>query len=209
MNHDSWQPGNEQWGDPGSDSQDSGEQPFPSLNEQLARGQWPVRLPVQIEIYVEGWTPRFVVVEPGRRRHPSSQVITLVLEYDRARICEMVIESIHERLDSGASVLLDLIGLLHLDRDAFLGTAIGHFARLLREAGKDLLRDPDLPVFVRELHDFDEQLIAEVVMATSRVDRIAGQRLRDVLCELLDCADVREHLGWLTADNITERLSEC
>jgi hypothetical protein len=179
-----------------------------SFCDQMQRGVWPIRVPMALEIYAEGARPQVHPFEPGRRRHPDSHIITLVLEYDRARVREMLLEQIRAPRNPEDSLLLDLVGLAPIDRNCFLETATSHFARLLRETDETLRRDRYLFGFVRELHDLDNELIGDLVAGTMRVDQAAGTRLRDVILELVDDPLAREHLGWLAAATIAERLEE-
>jgi hypothetical protein len=179
-----------------------------SFCDQMQRGIWPIRVAMALEIYAEGSRPQVHPFEPGRRRHPESHIITLVLEYDRARVCEMLLDEIRRPRDPRESVLLDLVGLAPLDRNCFLNTAAEHFAKLLGDTDEALRRDRYLFGFVRELHEFDGEVIGELVAATMRVDQAAGIRLRDVILELVDDPEAREHLGWLAAAAITDQLEE-
>jgi len=176
--------------------------------DQMRRGIWPIRVPMALEIYAEGSRPQVHPFEPGMRRHPDSQIITLVLEYDRARVCEMLLEEIRRPRNPRESLLLELVGLAEIDRGCFLETGAEHFAKLLHETDEALRRDSYLFGFVRELHELDNEIIGDLVAATIELNRAAGRRLRDVVLDLVDRPKAREHLGWLAAAAIAERLQE-
>jgi hypothetical protein len=103
---------------------------------------------------------------------------------------------------------LDRVGLAPIDRDCFLETAAAHFDRLLGETDAALRCDRYLFGFVRELHELDNELVGDLVARTMRFDRAAGTRLRNVILELVEDPVAREHLGWLAAAAIAERLEE-
>ncbi len=180
-----------------------------SFREQILRGSWPVRLPLTVEIYADGWLPQIHRLKPGQpRRRPDSQVITIELQLDRARIRELMLEHIHAPRDARESLLADLAGLVPVDRHCFLETATRHFATLLSESDAPLRHDEHLFGFVHDLHEFDSELIADLVKETIQVNQTAGARLRDVILNVVDSAEAREHLGWLATATITERLQE-
>jgi hypothetical protein len=177
--------------------------------EQIVRGEWPVRIPHTLEIYAEGSVPRIRPLPAGQKRHsPASHIVTLVLEFDREKVREIMLESIRRLTDPARSKLPHIVWLTRVDRACFLETAAAHFADILAEAGDSLRRDPWLVEFLRELHDYDQDLVPEVVSETFRIDRAAGTRLRDIILDALGDAHVREHLGWLVAAAITERVQE-
>jgi hypothetical protein len=134
-------------------------------------------------------------------------VITIVLEFDRARVRDLMLEQIHSPHDPEDSMLIDLIGLAPVDRECFLETAAQHFAETLRCTDAPLRRDRCLFGFVRELHELDGEVIGDLVAETMRRDRTAGARLRGVILDLVDHPEAREHLGWLAAAAITDRLA--
>ena len=187
----------------------SWDDPAVSLFDQIMRGAWPVRMPLTVEIYAEGSLPRIHPLKPGqRRRNPASQIITLELEFDRAKIRELMLEQIHSPREPEDSKLPDIIGLARVDRVCFLETGAAHFVDLLAETDTALRRDRWRVGFLRELHEVDADLIGDLVAETIRADRAAGARLRDVILDTLSDPQVREHLGWLVAAAITERLQE-
>jgi hypothetical protein len=180
-----------------------------SFQDQILRGSWPIRMPMSLEIYAEGPLPQVHSLKPGgRRRHPDSHIITIVLEFDRARVRELMLEKIRSPHSPGDSMLIDLIGLAPVDRQCFLGTAAAYFAETLRQTDTDLRRDRYLYGFVRELHEADDEVIGDLVAETIGRDRTAGARLRSVILDLVDHPEAREHLGWLVAAAITDRLQE-
>ena len=183
--------------------------PAVSLFDQIMRGVWPVRVPLTMEIYAEGTVPQIHQLKPGqRRRNPASHIITLELEFDRAKIRELMLEQIHAPSKPGESKLPDIMGLARVDRQCFLKTVAAHFVDLFSEADTALRRDPWRVGFLRELHDVDADLIGDLVAETIRADCAAGARLRDVILDTLSEPEAREHLGWLVAAAITDRLQE-
>jgi hypothetical protein len=180
-----------------------------SFCDQILRGCWPIRMPMALEIYAEGSLPQVHPLEHGRGRHrPDSHIITIVLEYDRARVREMMLERIRSPHGPEDSMLIDLIGLVRVDRQCFLETAAQHFAETLSQTDAPLRTDRCLYGFVRDLHEFDGEVIGDLVAETMRRDRTAAARLRNVILDLVDHPEAREHLGWLAAAAITDRLQE-
>ncbi len=98
--------------------------------------------------------------------------------------------------------------LARVDRVCFLETAAAHFVDLLAETDAAPRRDPWLVEFLRELHEYDDDLIGDLVAETIRVNRAAGARLREAILDTVSDPQAREHLGWLVAAAITERAQE-
>jgi hypothetical protein len=179
------------------------------FRDQLLRGCWPIRMPLVLEIFAQGPKPQVHSLRPGdARRHPNSQVVTLVLEFDRDHVRNLMLEQVRSPLEPGHSRLVDLIGLIFVDRPCFLATAAAHFAEALRQTDVALRRDRCLFSFVRELHEFDGDVVGDLAAETMRLDRAAGERLRTVLLDLLDHPQARDHLGWLAAAALSERLED-
>jgi len=177
--------------------------------EQIVRGNWPVRIPATVEIYAEGPHLRLHALGRGeKRRSATSQLITVYLEYDRAQVRDLMLESMNEHDGRTHSKLPHLVGLVRVDRPCFLATAAAHFAETLAATDAALLGDPWLMEFLRELIDYDEDLIGELVAATLRARWRAGERLRAVILDVVDRPGVRDHLGWLVAATLTEQLQE-
>ena len=180
-----------------------------SFTEQIMRGIWPVRVSMPMEIYVEGSRPQVHPLRPGQgRRKPDSRILTIVVQIDRARVRELILEQIRSTRDPQESKLPDIMLLARVDRVCFLETAAAHFIDLLAETDAASRRDPWLVEFLRELHDYDVDLIPDLVAETIRADRAAGERLREVILETVNEPQAREHLGWLVAAAITQRLQE-
>ena len=180
-----------------------------SFTDQIMRGVWPVRVSMPIEIYVEGSRPQVHPLESGqRRRKPDSRILTIVVQIDRARVRELILEQIRSTRDPEESKLPDIMLLARVDRVCFLETAAAHFVDLLSETDAALRRDPWLVEFLRQLHDYDVDLIPDLVAETIRADRAAGARLREVILDTVSDPQAREHLGWLVAAAITEGLQE-
>jgi hypothetical protein len=180
-----------------------------SFQDQLLRGSRPIRMPMSLEIYAEGSLPQVHSLKPGgRRRHSDSHIITIVLEFDRARVRDLMLEKIRSPRSPGDSMLIDLIGLAPVDRQCFLETAAAYFAETLSQTDTLLRQDRYLYGFVRELHEADGEVIGDLVAKTMQHDRTAGARLRSVILDMLDHPEAREHLGWLAAAAITDRLQE-
>lgn len=180
-----------------------------SFCEQIVRGNWPVRLPAVMEIYAEGPHPRLHALRRGEeRRCATSQLITIYLEYDRTQVRDLMLENLHEHDDPTRSKLPHLVGLMRVDRQCLLETAAAHFVETLAESDAPLLGDGWLMEFLREVVDYDEDLIPELVAETLRNSRSAGQRLRDVVLDIVDRPGVRDHLGWLVVATLTDRLQE-
>lgn len=177
--------------------------------EQIVRGTWPVRMPVVIEIYAEGHQPHFEVLRRGeKRRNATSHLVTLYLEYDRAKVREMTLEQIHSPQTPKASKLAHMITLVRVDRRCFLETAAAHFVETLARSDEALRRDPWLVEFLREMVDYEADLVGDVVAETLRVDRAAGERLGEVILDVVDRPGVRDHFGWLAAATVTQRLED-
>jgi hypothetical protein len=85
-------------------------------------------------------------------------------------------------------------------------TAAEYFVDLLAESDRPLRGDRYLFGFLQEVHEQDEDLIGDLVAETIQAKRTAGSRLRDVIQDTLDDTEAREHLGWLAAAAITDRL---
>jgi len=187
----------------------SAEESAASFRDQILRGCWPIRMPMALEIYAVGSRPQVHSLKPGGgRRHRDSHIITIVLEFDRARVRDLMLEQIRSPRSPGDSILIDLIGLAPVDRQCFLETAAAYFAETLSQTDALLRQDRCLYGFVRELHEADGEVIVELVAETMRRDATAGVRLRSVILDLVDHPEAREHLGWLAAAAITDRLQE-
>jgi hypothetical protein len=187
----------------------SGVESAASFQDQLLRGSWPIRMPMSLEIYAEDSVPQVHSLKPGgRRRHPDSHIITIALEFDRPRVRDLMLEKIRSPRSPGDSMLIDLIGLAPVDRQCFLETAAAYFAETLSQADAHLRQDRYLYGFVRELHEADGEVIGDLVAETMRLAATAGERLRNVILDLLDHSEARENLGWLAAAAITDRLQE-
>ncbi|MGD9720830.1 MAG: hypothetical protein AB7O59_14160 [Pirellulales bacterium] len=177
--------------------------------EQVVRGQWPVRVPVVMEIWAEGTEPRLRGLRPGDKRHNGdSQIITIHLEFDRAKVREMMLADVHAADRRPSSKLPHMAGLIWVDRDCFLQTAAAHFVETLANGDEPLRRDSWFMEFLRELYECDADLIVEVVAATLARESAAGARLRDLILERLSDPQVCDHLGWLGAAMVTERLQD-
>ncbi len=180
-----------------------------SFRDQLMRDVWPIRMPMALEIYAEGSLPQVHPLESGQgRRHPDSQIVTIVLEFDRARVRELMLEQIRSPRDPEESKLVDIIALARVDRVCFLEAAAAHFVDLLSETDAALRRDRYLFGFLRELHEYDADVIGDLVAKTIRANHAAGARLRDILLEVLEDPKAHDALGWLVAAAITQRLEE-
>lgn len=185
------------------------EDPAVSFMDQIMRESWPVRMPVELEIFVEGARARVLPLRLGQERcKANSQVLTLELQFDRAKVREMMLEQIHATYETDDSKLPNIMLLARVDRACFLETAAAHCVELLAESDTALRRDPWLADFLRELHEYDGDLIAELVAATVRADRAAGARLREVILDTVNHAQAREHLGWLVAAAIAASVQE-
>ena len=180
-----------------------------SFFEQIANGDFPVRIPMTMEFIADGPEPQIRALLPGERpSQPSSQVVTVVLEYTRAKVREIMLGWLEKPRVPGRSKLPGLVGLERVDRQCFLQTSAAHFANTLSETDKSLRRDPWLVEFLRELHECDQELIPELVSETIKLDRASGGRLRDLILDCVANSSVREHLGWLVAATITDRVQE-
>ena len=180
-----------------------------SFIDQIVRGIWPVRVSMPMEIYVEGSRAQVHPLRPGqRRRKPDSRILTIELQFDRARVREMMLEQIHAPREPQDSKLPDMMLLARVDRVCFLETAAAHFVDLLAETDTALRRDRWLVGFLRDLDEYDGDLIPDLVAETIRADRAAGARLRDVILDTLSDPQAREEMGWLVAAAIAERLQE-
>jgi hypothetical protein len=178
-----------------------------SFCEQIVQGNWPVRLPAVMEIYAEGPHLRLHALGRGEeRRRATSQIVTVYLEYDRAQVRDLMLESLDEHDSQTRSKLPYMVGLARVDRQCFLDTAAAHFVKTLTETDATLLEDRWLMEFLRELVDYDADLVPDLVAETLNKSRPTGDRLRDVILDLVDRPGVREHLGWLVAATLTERL---
>lgn len=197
-------PADDEWADAGTC-----DDPAASFIDQIMRGSWPVRMPLTLEIYAEGSRPQVHPLGPGQqRRRADSRMITLVLEFNRAKVRELMLEQFHSPHDPGDSKLPDIIPLARVDRQCFLETAAAHFKDLLAKTDTDLRRDAWLVECLRELNDYEGDLIPDLVAETISADRAAGARLRDVILDTVSDPQAREHLGWLAAAAISERLQE-
>jgi hypothetical protein len=201
--------------DGSADYQDASREPAPydestlSMFEQIARGEWPVRMPMTMEIYAEGSEPQLRLLRRGERRcKPSSQVVTVVLEFDRAKVRDMMVEWFHSPRQPASSKLMQLLGLERVDRECFLETAAAHFAETLAETDHSLRSDPWFVEFLRDIHDYDEDLVPDLVSHTRCIDRLAGTRLCNVIVDLIAEPHTREQLGWLVAGAIANRIQE-
>ena len=85
-------------------------------------------------------------------------------------------------------------------------TAAAHFIDLF--AAEKPKQDPLLLDFLGELHEFDKELIGEVVAETIRVDPGAGARLREAILAAIEEPEAREEFGWLAAAAISETLRD-
>ena len=153
--------------------------------------------------------PRVRPLRPGESpSRPSSRIITIMVELDREKVCEMMLEKFHSTPRPGSSRLLQLAGIQRVDRECFLRTGAAYFAETLAASDDSLRGDRWLPEFLEELHDHDEESIPELVSKTIAADRAAGKRLRDVILDVLADPHTREQLGWLVAGAIANRIQE-
>jgi hypothetical protein len=177
--------------------------------EQIERGEWPVKMPMRLELCVGDSRPRVRRLRPGESpSRPSSRIITIMVEFDREKVCEMMLEKFHSPPKPGSSRLPQLAGIQRVDHECFLRTGAAYFAETLADTGDSLRGDRWLLKFLGELHDHDEESIPELVSKTIAADRAAGTRLRDVILDALAEPHTREQLGWLVAGAITDRLQE-
>ena len=180
-----------------------------SFTEQIMRGVWPVRVSMPMEIHIEGSRSQVHPLRPGQqRRHPDSQILTIVVQLDRARVREMMLAEIRSMRDPEESKLPHIMLLARVDRACFLQTAAAHFVDLLAETDAASRRDPWLVEFLRNLNEYEADLIPDLEAATIQAKRAAGERLRDVILDTVSDPPAREHLGWLVAAAIADRLQE-
>jgi hypothetical protein len=183
--------------------------PAASFRNHLYGGIWPVRMPLVLEVYAEGPLPRTRLFRPGDEpRKRNSQIVKLVLEYDRAYVREMILERYRSPHDPDDSPLDDIVLLARVDRACFLETAAEYFVRLLSANERALYGDPYLPAFLQDLYEYDPDLIPEFVAAATQANAVAGRWLRDTILAAVDHPQVCEHLGWLVAAAIAERVRE-
>ena len=172
--------------------------------EQIVRGDWPVKMPLTLEIYAEGSEPRIRPLSAGQtRRAQKSHVVTLILEFDRT-----LLKALRQPRDPAGSKLPQMAWLTRVDRECFLETAAAHFADILAGSDDSLRRDPWLVEFLREIHDYDQELVPDLVAETIKVDRAAGRRLRDVILDITADPRVCERLGWLVVAGIADRVQD-
>ena len=145
--------------------------------DQIVRGIWPVRVSMPMEIYVEGSRAQVHPLRPGqKRRKPDSRILRIELQFDRARVREMMLEQIRAPREPQDSKLPDMMLLARVDRVCFLETATAHFVDLLSETDTAPRRDRWLVGFLRDLDEYDGELIPDLVTETIRADRAAGAR---------------------------------
>jgi hypothetical protein len=205
------------WRDrPDSDDQDRPDEPFPwrdsdspgaLIHEQIMRRQWPVSVPMDLEIGVDGARIYVREPEPGQTEPgPNAHIIRLVLQLDRARIRRCILEKMQEGGDE--FVLSDLVMLARVDPDCFLEKAAAYFVDLLAKSPTPPWRDPYLPAWLEDLHVWDATLLGQLIEAVQSTNRAAGRRLRDIILDCVGDPQAREQLGWLVAAAITDQLHE-
>jgi hypothetical protein len=180
----------------------------PSFIEQFERGTWPIRMPIGMEFYAEGWHIRCRNCEvDDEPRMPGGQVITVILKLDRVAVRDILLNQLNE-LDDPARKLGRIITLVQVDRRCFLDTIAAYFVSTLGGSGQPPLDERRLAGAVGYLNEFDAEVVPQMVAETINADRVAGMRLRELILDVVNEQDVRERMGWLVVATLTDRLQE-
>ena len=181
--------------------------PGAAVYEQIMSGRWPVEVPMDLEIGIEG--TRIYVRPPSASDDSPAvnrQIITVMIELDRSKVRQHLLYDIQQARSNNLSILPDLILLARVDKTCFLETATAHFVDLLAKEEPTQSLDPAFVSWLENLHQWDDALIGQVVDATRRADQAAGERLRDWILECVAEPAVREVLGWLVVAAIAESV---
>jgi hypothetical protein len=203
----------------GSDEMDAsqaGEPPelFWKLMEAIERGTWPLEIRFGIEVIGLPPNLRFrstILSDSEDASEPEAPGggLRAVCRLSREKVQAMVVDRIRAARRAGQPVLVSLCLLSRLDRACFLELAAESFADLLRTSTSELPPDEPLAGLVVDLHEFDPELVPQLVAHTIRVDRVAGERLRWLLMDALVEPACADQLGLLTAQSLCELLEQC
>jgi hypothetical protein len=182
--------------------------PGAAVYEQIMSGRWPVSVPMDLEIAVEG--TRIHVRPPSASDDSAAnrQIITVMIQLDRSKLRQHLLYDIQQARSNNLSILPDLMLLARVDKACFLETAAAHFVETLTKNEPTPTVDAAFVTWLEDLHQWDDTLIARVVDATRRADHAAGERLRDWILECVAQPAVREVLGWLVAAAIAESVED-
>lgn len=199
-----------QWSDdePFDDSP-AWDESFYEIVEQIDRGQWPIKLPMAVELRFENGRPRVQVARPAMADEPADprrMIMRVNCQVDQARLCQIVLERIASAAKRGESQLAGLALLSRIDQECFLETAAAHFANLPHDMDDTLRDDPALAGFLQDLHERGPDLIGEMIERTGAHDPAAGERLREVVLDAINEPPCRDELGLLAVAELVARL---
>ncbi len=197
------------------DTSESGEQPelFWKFMEAIERGTWPLEIRFGIEAFGLPPNLRFrstILSDSEDASEPEAPRggLRAVCRLSRERVQAVVVDRIRAARRAGQGVLVSLCLLSRLDRACFLELAAESFADLLRTSTSDLSPDEPLAGLVVDLHEFDPELVPRLVAHTIGVDRVAGERLRWLLLDVLADPACADQFGLLTAQSLCDRLEQ-
>ncbi len=199
-----WQ---KRWG--GGDDDSLGDDADFDLAEQLVRGSFPLRVPLALEIYVDGaWVcmRKSAPNQPPRARH--RRIVHVSVPLERMEVRDILLRHLKRPYPGQelAPHTLYLLAMTH--RPSFLAAAAGHFVDVLARGCCDLAGDRWFGLLLAKLCELDETLIVDLVEETLLVSRAAGRQLRDAVSAAIDQPRLREAIGWLVTAALTERLEE-
>ena len=195
------------------DGLEFGEPPdlFWKLMEAIERDDWPLEIRFGIELT---GPPRDFHLRPtllsdsGDAAEPEATPGSLraVCRLSREKVQAMIVDRIRAARRAREPVLLNLCLLSRINRACFLELAAESFAELLQTSTSALSPDEPLVGLIVELHEFDPEIVPQMLAHTLFVDRVAGERLRGLLLDALADPACADQLGLLTAQSLCERL---
>lgn len=202
------------------------------LAYQVLRESWPVRIPVEYEIFFDGERVQMlsraltealpsglcldVVAAPLDERGTAApaehcnhrRVVRALFPCDRDTLGNALALMARRAAQRGILDLTPLLLLIVAEPETVLPVATDCFADLL-SAGKPDLPGPNaLRYLVLMLVTRAPESLATLIERTSTFDRTAGRRLRQAFLASLGDPYVCDQLGWLETGRLIEELEE-
>jgi hypothetical protein len=193
------------WG--GGDADPLGDISDFDLDEQLVRSSFPLRVPLALEIYVDGaWVcmRESAPNQPPRARH--RRIVNVSVPLERMEVRDILLRHLKRPYPGQELAPRSLYLLAMTHRPSFLAAAAQHFVDVLARGRCHLAGDRWFGLRLAELCELDETIVVEMVERAMLVSRAAGRQLRDAVSEAIDQPSLREGIGWLVTAALTERL---
>jgi hypothetical protein len=180
------------------------------LLEKIEEGVWPIEIPYALEN-----TAALPHIKLQRKLLPSlaapkspREIVRVTMRLDQARVSDLCLEHILFRVECGRAPLECLPLLCRIDPERFLDITARYLWVALEPTGTRSLDDRTLSEFAILVHEVDPELLPRLVVRTRRSCRAAGERLRSMLVDVTCDALFAEHVGFLSAAALRERLEE-